>query len=83
MLVPTIHLNGTSRESLLQGYCNAVHALQQAVTAVALACPHGRDYYPQGDGAIHMAMREHEARITKLLEVIKELETIAEKVSDA
>lgn len=78
LAIPTIHLNGTSREALLEGYCEAVHALHEAGRKLAAAAPNGRDYYPQAAGAINVAMDQHEARMTKLREIITELETIAE-----
>jgi hypothetical protein len=80
MMLPTVHLNGTSKEALLDGYCDALTALHGAVSKVQAAGPNGRDYYPQGDKAIQTAMAEHEARLTKLREIITEIETIAESL---
>ena len=33
--IPTIHLNGTSREALLQGYRDAIDALREAERKLA------------------------------------------------
>jgi hypothetical protein len=77
MILPTIHLNGTSRESLLEGYQEAIDALVEAGRKVAAAGPNGRDYYVQGNKAFPQAMDEHEARLTKIRKVILELEAIA------
>ena len=76
LMVPTTHLNGTSKQSLLDAISNAVHALHEAGSAVAQTCPNGRDYYPQGDKVIFVALDQHEARMKKLREVIDELEQI-------
>jgi hypothetical protein len=78
LMVPTIHMNGTSKESLLEGICEAVNKLHDAGRALAAACPNGRDYYTQGPGAISVALDQHEARMKKLREIIGELEQIAE-----
>jgi hypothetical protein len=78
---PTVHLNGTSKESLLEGYCEAINALHEAGRKLAAAYPNGRDYYVQGPSATSAAMKEHEARMNKLREIITELEAIAEHVS--
>jgi hypothetical protein len=77
LMKPTVHLNGTSKERLLEDYCDAIDALHNAGKALAKTCPNGRDYYPQGNGAINTAMNEHEERMRKLRVVIRELETIA------
>jgi hypothetical protein len=81
LAVPTVHLNGTSKESLLGGYCEAIAALHDAGRWLAAASPNERDYYVRW-GTFQPAIREHEARMNKLREIIKELETIAKHVSD-
>jgi hypothetical protein len=80
LAIPTIHLNGTSKDALLEGYCNAIDALHEAGRNVAAAYPNLRDYYVQGPDAGRIAVEQHEARMTKLREVIRELETIAEAI---
>jgi len=81
LAIPTIHLNGTSREALVEGYAEAIHALHEAGRKVAAAYPNGRDYYVQEPGAFGVAQRQHETRMNKLREIIKELETIAEAIA--
>lgn len=81
LAIPTVHLNGTSRESLTEQLCDAVHALHEAGRKLATASPNGRDYYTQGNGALNVAMNQHETRMNKLREIISELEAIAEKIS--
>jgi hypothetical protein len=78
LMIPTIHLNGTSRESLVEALCEAHRALHEAGRKLAATVPNGRDYYPQPDGAINKALDQHYARMAKLQEVIHEIETIAE-----
>lgn len=77
---PTVHLNGTSRDALLESYCEAINALHEAGRKLAAAYPNARDYYVQGDEATAGAMKQHEARLAKLKEVIGELEEIAEHI---
>jgi hypothetical protein len=78
---PTIHLNGTAKSDLFNPLLQAIAAVRLARRAVADTAPNGRDYYPQGPGAITAALAEHSARLDKLTEVLKELEEIAEAVS--
>jgi hypothetical protein len=80
LAIPTVHLNGTAKADLINGYCEAIEALHDAGRKLAAAYPNGRDYYPQGGDAINVAMRQHEARMTKLKEIIGELEAIAMQI---
>ena len=76
--IPTIHLNGTSRNELYEQVTSAGQAVQEAIHKLAEAAPHGRDYYvvPAGDLKFDRAQEQHFARIAKLQEVYDELETI-------
>jgi ferredoxin-NADP reductase len=83
LAIPTIHLNGTSREMLSDQLCEAYSAVRIAGDTLAKAAPNGRDYYPQGPEAFEQAVREHYARMAKLRDVMKEIETIAEAIAFA
>lgn len=61
--LPTVHLNGTSVESLLEQNEQVQRALRATLEAMSLAAPHGRDYYPQGNEALGKALEEHKARV--------------------
>ncbi len=82
MKIPTIHLNGTSRESLLEQQTDAYTQLQNAITAMKVATPNGRDYYPQGEKAHRKAMQEHDDRLSRLFGVLEELEEIVLGIED-
>jgi len=77
MMIPTVHLNGTSRSELLRQFRDAYAALITATDKLAQASPNARDYYPQGDDAYGKARDEHIARMRKLKEVTADLEEIA------
>jgi len=76
MMIPTIHLNGTSKEELCEQIRNAGSALHDAIEALSKAAPHGRDYYPQGDDAFRKAQEEHNSRLYRLAAVQAELAQI-------
>lgn len=78
---PTVHMNGTSREDLLDGYLKAYWAIRNAREVVILSGPHGRDYYPQGDHAINRATQEHVSRVRRLEDIQLELSELANAVS--
>ncbi len=83
MIKPTIHRNGTSREELLDQLTDAAQAGRQFVVALEDASPNGRDYYPQGDGAILTASTEWASRVDKVQAVISEMMELAEHVADS
>jgi hypothetical protein len=67
--LPTIHLNGTGADSLLEEYAAAADAANLAIGTLAQATCNARDFYPQGDAAWSAARAEREAALTKLREV--------------
>lgn len=82
MMVPTLHLNGTSRRELISQLLGAATAVSKAQDALGQAAPHGRDYYVQDDSAtagdaIRQATLQHISRLQRLESVRKELENIA------
>ncbi len=75
LIVPTVHMNGTNRESLLeqrevfyQAICGAAEALKQMA-------PHGRDYYIAEPGTFERATAQHERRQ-------KTLDSLAQEILD-
>jgi hypothetical protein len=77
MQLPTIHLNGTSKERLIEALCEASQALDLAFSALKQTAPNGRDYYPQGPEAIHKATEEHLARLRRLDDIKNEIDALA------
>ena len=78
---PTVHLNGTSREALLEGYIDALNAVSHAIEVLQKNGPNARDYYVAGPAHWEAAMAEHEARLQKLEAVLAELREIGEHVA--
>jgi ferredoxin-NADP reductase len=76
MITPVIHLNGSSAETLKMQLKNAAGDLDQAITSLALAAPHGRDYYLLGPDALATAMEEHRDRLKRLTSVLEELNAL-------
>jgi len=82
-ITPTVHLNGTSRESLLYQVQGAVGALDRATHALAEAWPHGRDYYPQGPEALKAAEAQFAEWSTQLRAVHDGLLALATRIWEA
>ena len=83
MMTPTLHLNGTAPQDLIDNLCNALVALRDAARALGQCAPNGRDYYPQGPDAIGKATQEHHARLNAVVSVIGDLTRLAETISAA
>lgn len=82
MTKPTIHMNGTSLDRLMEYNQRAINALQEALETMAQTGPNGRDYYPQGPEAMQAAQAEHYARMLKVQEVMRELNEIGEYLGE-
>ena len=80
--IPTVHLNGTSGEDLLEQITEAGSAAFALLKALERAAPNGRDYYVQGPDSLKRAEAEHRNRASKVKEVLSELERIAEGIAE-
>ena len=80
--MPAIHLNGTSREALLEQNCEVRNALVDSLNALSDAAPNGRDYYTKTPGAFKRATTEHLDRCIRIKSVLTEVEQIITKISD-
>lgn len=83
--IPTIHLNGTPKAHLLEAIQEAYSKVGDAQRAMAETGPNGRDYYKGlKAGAdydrLAKAVNEHQARMTRFHDILKELEELAEGI---
>ena len=82
LAIPTVHMNGSSKENLITDLCDAREAIRVALERMGAVCPNGRDYYPQGPQAIQEALRQHANRLHHLKAVHDELGDIALLISE-
>jgi len=75
---PTIHLNGTGRDSLVAEWEKAWDACESAFEALKRTAPNGRDYYPQGSDALEKAIEQHRDRLRKIQSVQDDLQALME-----
>jgi hypothetical protein len=81
MMLPTVHINGTSREELVRQQVETGQALRIALEKLAAAAPHPRDYYiNKNPRAYQVARAEHERRCGLLRDILRETEEIAEAI---
>jgi hypothetical protein len=80
MKIPTIHLNGTAKQDLMDALSDAYFAIGEAQRKLSETAPNGRDYYPQGSEAIYTATEEHRARWQKLEDVRQELDQMRDAI---
>lgn len=83
MIVPTIHLNGTSADRLIEDLCTASNALNDAYGWIQQTAPNGRDWYPQGPAAFEQAQAEHFARLQRIDDVKAEIDALTLAIHDA
>lgn len=83
MIFPTVHLNGTSREALFDGFIEAHRAITEARKAIQAIYPNGRDYYTQGPYALRSAENEYDARLKVLGEMAYDLLLLAAHCQDS
>ena len=76
-IIPTIHLNGSSKNDLLDKLRTAIRLIDAAIDGVRRTAPNGRDYYPKGNAAFQEARDAFHLMLGKLGEVRVELYDIA------
>ena len=73
VVLPVIHLNGTSTERLLDHLDDVYMKAMALSRALASAAPNQRDYYPIA-GLWEEALRQHEERLGHVRSVIESIE---------
>lgn len=79
VIAPTVHLNGTSAEALVEGYLSACGKVRDALEALDECSPNARDYSPSTFAA---AVAQHVEHIRALTAVRDALYQLAENVQD-
>ena len=83
VVAPIINSNGTNGTELLQQWVDANASLNNALTKLAEAMPHGRDFQTCPDPETYWtARRAHEHRCAVLRDLIAETEAIALKIME-
>jgi hypothetical protein len=82
VIIPRVHLNGTSKGELLEQFKTADRALRAAEEALQRAAPNERDYYVIEPNPFEGARAAHVARIKALTKVREEIMAIAIGVVD-
>ncbi len=82
MRTPTIHLNGTSKRMLMEGYEKAYDTIRDAEKALSEIEFNPRDYYVQDPEAWTEARAEMDKRFAALRGIKEELNIIAESIGN-
>jgi len=83
-VLPFVHLNGTSRANLLEGYVAAQLALADAIAALQNVEFNGRDYYPHKEaGAFEQASEQRQQAFAALASVAEYIDTHINHVANA
>ena len=79
VVVPIVHMNGTSRAELLKLRKAAYLALREAEKALMQMSPNGRDYYPE-PGLMEKALTQHDRRLKTVAGLMDELVIEADRI---
>lgn len=74
MKTPTIHLNGTPADRLLEQYTTAYVKAQELLDALGQIDFNARDYYVQEPGAFEVAREESVARYQAVKQIRSEMQ---------
>ena len=80
MITPTVHLNGTGKETLVEQHMQAYQALMEAYGLMCDAAPHARDYMDRE--ALSEAKLAHYTRTERVLVIADEYAAIALGISE-
>ena len=80
LIAPRVHLNGTSKNELLEQLITVGASLRQTMTHLRDASPHARDYYVINSNAYTRARSEFEDRYARVKSVYAEIVAIAEAI---
>ena len=81
--LPTVHLNGTSRDELVRQLVEAGKALQVALDKLRAAYPHERDYYVNPDPmAYKKAKNAHDQRCREVHRAMMDCNEMAEALAE-
>jgi len=83
MTFPTVHMNGDSKQTLLDQNLKATHAIRDAIDAMHEAAPNARNFYVQGEGAWKAARDEYSNRLRQLDSIRDELDAITQHIADS
>lgn len=81
IVLPVVHLNGTSRLSLIEEQQEVLYSLQDVVAKLKNAAPNMRDYYPV-PGRWQEALEQHKRRLTTITDLIAEVTTHIDQLDD-
>lgn len=73
MMVPRVHLNGDTKDTLLRELRDAHDAVDAAIKKVQEITIHGRNYYPISQHAYTKARHEQDVRLRRLNDTLEEL----------
>lgn len=80
--IPTIHMNGSSAERLLEGYQEILEKAAELMSAMGEAPLNARDYYPQGPAAWGEADDEFRSYVVAVRTLIKHFNEVVNGIHD-
>lgn len=82
LIAPTVNLNGSNADRLIEDYIEVMNAIRLAEDLLAGIAPHGRDYQTVPVQEYPLAREQHRRRMVFLASVRADLELIALAVQE-
>lgn len=83
LVQPIVNLNGSTRKQLVEQQLAVIDALNETLSAMAEAMPHGRDYQTQAPGTYQAARDAYLDRRAEIVKLRDELEAYVANLCDA
>jgi len=80
LCVPTVHLNGTSKDDLLGQLRRGIICATALKEFLQESMPHDRDFYVQGEGLSIRARMQQKVRVLKVETIIDDLTAIYQAI---
>ena len=82
LIVPTLNINGSTRDNLVDYHTRAMRKINEAYAALADMAPHGRDYQTAPPGTHEKAQEQYKVWREQLRVIHNDIESIAIEISN-
>lgn len=82
LVVPMVHLNGDTEDTLMRGLEESHHVLNQAMEVMRMMAPNARNYYTIGNAAYGQASDQYRVMCQRIFDTQAEIQAIMEGIQD-
>ena len=82
LIVPQVHLNGDTEDTLMRGLEESHHVLNQALEVMRMMAPNARNYYTMGNHGYGEAADQYPEMCGRIADTQQEIIAIMEGIQD-